>query len=188
MKSHVGLCSLMLTCMICVGCRHRMRPTTLPQLPRPQIQLDTPPDPETPQMIDLIPATPGPESETRLPETRVKRRHRKESPSEVLASPTPPELPSNQPGSETSSPTPEMAIGALSAGGGDTSGRATTILADLDKRLEVISKSILESRKTEIARIKYFELEAKKALESGDANGAVTLANKAKLLLDAVEQ
>jgi predicted acylesterase/phospholipase RssA len=84
-------------------------------------------------------------------------------------------------------PEPGAIIGSLTAGGDATpekKQRAGDLIADLEKRLAALSNDIAKKQRDGITRVRNFEREARKALDSGDAEGAVTLATKAKLLLD----
>jgi len=85
-------------------------------------------------------------------------------------------------------PAPEVAaIGALTAGG-DTNPRmqqdAMDLIASIEKRLNALPAQKVEEQKTQISKVKNFLRQAQEALSSGDAEGAKTLATKAKLLLD----
>ena len=78
-----------------------------------------------------------------------------------------------------------LAIGELT--GGDvnpqTRQEAADLIASNDKRLKALSANILKSQRTQVSKIRNFQKQALDALNSGDAEGAKTLATKAKLLL-----
>ncbi len=84
------------------------------------------------------------------------------------------------------------ALGALTPGGGDQSPRARQEAADLiaatEKRMNALPKETVKAQGAQINKVRNFLREAQSALRSGDAEGARTLAMKAKLLLDDVEK
>jgi ribosomal protein S20 len=93
---------------------------------------------------------------------------------------------------EPPGPSPEQtAIGALSSGG-DANPKAqqdaAELIASIDKRLNALPSQKVEAEKAQISKIKNFQRQAHEALTSGDAEGAKTLATKAKLLLDDLEK
>jgi hypothetical protein len=80
----------------------------------------------------------------------------------------------------------ESAIGALTAGGEttpQTRQEATELIASNDKRLKALPASTVKAQRSQINKILNFQRQAQSALDSGDAEGAKTLATKAKLLL-----
>jgi ribosomal protein S20 len=93
---------------------------------------------------------------------------------------------------EPAAPSPEeTAIGALSSGG-DSNPKAqqdaAELIASIEKRLTALPSQKVEAEKAQISKIKNFQRQAQEALSSGDAEGAKTLATKAKLLLDDLEK
>jgi ribosomal protein S20 len=83
------------------------------------------------------------------------------------------------------------ALGSLTAGG-DTSPQtkqeAEDLIASSEKRLNGLSAQKAEEEKAQVSKVKNFLKDAQDALKSGDAEGAKTLATKAKLLLDDLEK
>lgn len=61
---------------------------------------------------------------------------------------------------------------------------AVDLIASTDRRLKELQISVLVSHRTQIGKIRNFQRQAQRALDSGDAQGANTLATKGKLLLD----
>ena len=100
--------------------------------------------------------------------------------------PAPPNgsTPSNQVAS-AEAPDESLSIGELT--GGDVNPQTKQEAADLitsnDKRLKALSASTLKTQRTQVSKIRNFQKQAQDALNSGDAEGAMTLATKAKLLL-----
>jgi hypothetical protein len=58
------------------------------------------------------------------------------------------------------------------------------MIAANEKRLSGLPSQVVEEQKAQINKVKNFQRQAQEALNSGDAEGAKTLATKAKLLLD----
>jgi hypothetical protein len=85
----------------------------------------------------------------------------------------------------------ETAIGALSLGG-EANPRAQQEAAELiesiDKRINGLDAQKVDAEKGQVSRIKNFQRQAQGALNSGDVEGAKTLATKAKLLLDDLQK
>ena len=61
---------------------------------------------------------------------------------------------------------------------------AVELIASIDQRLKGLQSNFLTSHRTQIGKVRNFQRQAQRALDSGDAQGANTLATKGKLLLD----
>ena len=89
-------------------------------------------------------------------------------------------------------PSPEeTAIGALTAGGEanpQTKQEAADLITSSEKRLNSLPPQKAEDEKAQVSKVKNFLKDAQEALKTGDAEGAKTLATKAKLLLDDLEK
>ena len=148
-----------------------LAPVSLVQVPRPE------PAPllEPPHIV--MPPEPIAAAAANLPRER-RRPVAKEEP-EADQPATPPPVPD------------AVAIGSLTAGG-ETNPQSKQAAADLiasnEKRLKGLSAGKSEARKAEISTLRNFQQQAQEALASGDAEGAMTLATKAKLLLDDLEK
>jgi ribosomal protein S20 len=145
---------------------------TLEDIPEP----DNLPVVETPQ----IKLPPVPVASNAKPKREKKKPAPKPAPEPaqvaIAAPPPPPE---------------ETAIGALTAGGEanpQTKQEAADLIASIEKRLNALSAQKAEEEKTQVSKVKNFWKDAQEALKSGDAEGAKTLATKAKLLLDDLEK
>jgi ribosomal protein S20 len=164
------------------GCWHKTKLAPLPPVMEPVTLVDIPepenlPVVETPQI--RLPAVPyasnaQPKRERKRPAPKVT------TPEPALvASVTPP-------------PTPEeTAIGALTPGGEanpQTKQEAADLIAACEKRLNALPAQKSEDEKAQVSKVKNFLKDAEDALKSGDAEGAKTLATKAKLLLDDLEK
>jgi hypothetical protein len=158
------------------GCRHRRAAATLPPvLQAPDRQ---PPAPDAPPM-----ESPPPDSITSSPQVKVTQTKPKKAPKKSTAKPTVPDLP--PPVDEASTaPTAPASIGELSAGGDASSKtqQANDLIAACEQRANDPSQA--KGQQATIRKVRYFIKEARQALGTGDAEGAMTLATKAKLLLD----
>jgi len=169
------------------GCHRKPVVPPLPQITQP-VDLETPPPPENPPMVEAPPVK-LPPVPTASAASKIKRERRKKA-----AQPTTTAVvaPAPAPASETTPATAEVAaIGALSSGG-DASPRvqqeAAGLIAANDKRLNGLSTQKVEQERAQISKVRNFQRQAQEALNSGDTEGAKTLATKAKLLLDDIEK
>ena len=180
-----------LTCALSLGlsgCRHKPVAPPLPAIAQP-VDLETPPPPDKPQMVEAPPVK-LPPPPTAAAASKPKRERRKSTKTAPAAAPATPTV--QVASAETPSPSPEdTAIGALSSGG-DSSPRAqqeaADLIASIEKRLNALPAQKVEAEKAQISKIKNFQRQAQDALTTGDAEGAKTLATKAKLLLDDLEK
>jgi ribosomal protein S20 len=86
-------------------------------------------------------------------------------------------------------PAEVSAIGELTAGGEanpKSQQEAADMIAANEKRLNALPAQMTDDQKAQISKVKNFQRQAQEALNSGDGEGAKTLATKAKLLLDDV--
>jgi ribosomal protein S20 len=85
----------------------------------------------------------------------------------------------------------DAAVGALT-GGGESNPQArqeaADLIASIEKRLNALPTQMTDEEKTQVSKVRNFWRDAQGALTSGDAEGAKTLATKAKLLLDDLEK
>jgi ribosomal protein S20 len=149
------------------------------------VALEDIPEPENLPMVEAPPE--------KLPPVPVsadagKPKRRKKQAPKVVAPPEP--VPETQVASAAPSPE-ETAIGALTAGGEtnpQTKQEAADLIASIEKRLNALPAQKAEEQKAQVSKVKNFWRDAQEALKSGDAEGAKTLATKAKLLLDDLEK
>jgi hypothetical protein len=117
------------------------------------------------------------------------KRKKKQAP-KVVAPPEP--APGTQIASTAPVPSPEeTAIGALTAGGEtnpQTKQEAADLIASIEKRLNALPAQKADEQKAQVSKVRNFWKDAQEALKTGDAEGAKTLATKAKLLLDDLEK
>jgi ribosomal protein S20 len=167
------------------GCHHKPVVPPLPQITQP-VDLATPPPSENPPLVEAQPVK-LPPVPTASAATKIKR-ERKKKPAQptTTAAVTPP------PGPDAATAPAEVTpIGTLSSGG-DTSPRAQQEAASLitanEKRINGLSTQKVEEEKAQLSKVRNFQRQAQEALNSGDTEGAKTLATKAKLLLDDIEK
>src|SRR6202011_1693781 len=157
---------------------------TLPPAVTP-VALEEIPEPQNLPMVEV--------QQTNLPPVPVvaiagkpKRERKKPAPRGAPA-PEPVQIASVAP-----PPTPEdTAIGALTAGGEanpQTKQEAADLITSSEKRLNALTAQKTEDEKAQVSKVKNFLKDAQEALKTGDAEGAKTLATKAKLLLDDLEK
>lgn len=164
------------------GCRHRMKVATLPPILKPVALVDVPRPAKEPMLeAPHIKMPPEPISAAMARFPRERRRQ------VVRAAPpvAPPPTPTPEPVTEAT------AIGALTAGGPEnpqTRQDAAELIASNERRLSGLSAQKAEAEKAQISTVKNFQRQAQEAMSSGDAEGAKTLAVKAKLLLDDLEK
>jgi hypothetical protein len=78
-------------------------------------------------------------------------------------------------------------IGSLTAGGAAAPAeqqKAAEAITAVEKRLSGLPTSTLEAQRDGVTRVRNFLRQAHNSMDSGDADGALTLATKAKVLLD----
>lgn len=163
------------------GCRHKQQLAPLPPVMSP-VALEEIPEPDDLPMVEApqIKLPPVPVATNAKP----KRERKKPAPKPVTPEPV-------QVASVAPPPPEETAIGALTAGGEaspQTKQDAADLIASSEKRLNALTAQKAEEEKTTVSKVKNFLKDAQEALKSGDAEGAKTLATKAKLLLDDLEK
>jgi ribosomal protein S20 len=164
------------------GCRHKTQIAPLPPVLTPVDLVDIP-RPDNPPLVETPPV--------KLPPVPVSsaaakpKRERKKTPKAVPPAAPPVQIAAVEP------PPEATAIGALTAGGEaspQTRQDAADLLASIEKRLNALPAQATDEQKAQISKVKNFWRDAQEALKSGDAEGAKTLATKAKLLLDDMEK
>ena len=176
MKLWATMPMTLLLCAGLAGCRHKA-PVIAPPPPPPTapVPLEKAPGPP---LIASVPTEPAPLPEKTVPVKKVKK-PRKKAPPAPVPTPAPVEVAS-------SGLPPANVIGTLTTGEASPARRqeAIDLLTALDKRIGGLPTDWKEKQKDGVVRVRYFESQAQVALKGGDAEGAVTLATKAKLLLD----
>ncbi len=185
MKLHRQITRRLLLATLCAGvslglsgCLHRKPRATVPPLNLSPVALATPPPVNDPLVLEapVIVTPPVPIAAAAARPRRERRRPAKAAP----ITPAPIQT-------ATAEGLPEVsAIGALTAGGDSSPQRlqeAADLIASNDKRLKALPVKTVSAKRTEISKIINFQRQAQEALDSGDAEGAKTLATKVKLLL-----
>ncbi len=164
-------------CGTVTGCRHKTKAPAAPPLPPPST-VALVPAPESPTQVQQVPVSPLP-----APSAQPPKKKRRKKPAVMAPVPSAPvEVAVNTP-----PPPPVNVVGSLTAGGdGSPAARqkAAAAIGDVEKELAGLSGATLDAQKDGVARVKNFLRQAHEALKSGDADGASTLAAKAKVLLD----
>jgi outer membrane biosynthesis protein TonB len=179
MRRSFELALTFLVCAVLTGCVHKAKTPIPPPLPPPStVALVPAPEPATPRQVQTVPLKPLP-----TPAEQPQPKKRKKKPVVVTSAAQPPvELATNAP-----SPPPVDVVGSLTAGqDADPAAqqKATAAITAVEKHLSGLSVSTLEAQRDGVARVKNFLRQAHEALKSGDTEGALTLAEKAKVLLD----
>lgn len=94
----------------------------------------------------------------------------------------------NQPGNELA---PELAIGPLTTGGDSSpqsQQQARDLIGSVDRRIASLPARVADQERGQIRRVRNYLVQAKQALNTGDAEGAINVANKAKQIMDEVER
>lgn len=182
-KTRSAIQSLGVACVLAFGvsgCRHKPVVPPLPPITQPVDLVEVPrqqPAPmiQPPQVVlPPVPMASGahPRRERRRKTTTAASTSEAESSSSVVSPET-------------------AAIGSLSLGGvanPRAQQEAADLIGSIEKRLNGLSAQKAEAEKQQVSRIRNFQRQAQDALNSGDVEGAKTLATKARLLLDDLEK
>ena len=169
------------------GCRHKkVQPIVLPQQTPVALAPVQPPD--QPPLIEppkpKLPPVPVAEAASAPKPKKKRSKPPKEAP------PAEPVAPPIQVASAEGSPE-ATAIGALTPGGEQspkTQQEAADLITANDKRLSALPEAKVKAQRSLVSKVRNFQRQAQQAMRSGDADGAKTLATKAKLLLDDLEK
>jgi len=172
------------------GCDQKAPKQVQAQTLAPPIVDTPPPKPATVSTADLpppvvTPPTPPATTADATPEPPPKKPvHHPKKPAETPA----------QSAQETASATPSAtsgvsAIGEFSSGAsGDQKTKTDEMIGNTEKGLNSINRQLSDSEKKTDAQIREFLKQAKDALNTGDVDGAQSLVNKAKVLLEELKQ
>jgi hypothetical protein len=160
------------------GCLHKKAQAAVTLPPPAPVALAPPPTSDHLPMLDVPPVV-TPPVPTAAAASKPKRERRRPAKAAPVTAPAP-QVAAAEGLPEAS------AIGALTAGGDASPQRrqeAADLIAANDKRLKGLSTKTVADKRTEISKIVNFQRQAQEALDSGDAEGAKTLATKVHLLL-----
>lgn len=167
------------------GCLHLHKAPKLPVLtpvltPIPLVDM---PPPANPPLI-AAPVISLPPMPIAAAAATPKREHRRLSPKSATA-------PAEETTPESEPMTDEAAIGDVTAGGAanpQAQHDAASLIHTIQIRLDGLSPQIARRQRPQVNRVRNFWKQAQEALNSGDVEGATTLATKAKLLLDDLDR
>jgi ribosomal protein S20 len=176
------------------GCRHKTQLAPLPVI-QTHVDLLNIPESDNLPLLEPTPVNTLPEP-TAVAATKVKRERKKAAKIAPTAAVPPASAPAPAPApavpTASVEPSPEVtAIGSLTAGGEtnpQAKQEAADLIASIEKRLNAFTAQTTDDQKAQISKVRNFWRDAQAALKSGDAEGAKTLATKAKLLLDDLEK
>ena len=167
------------------GCRHKPVPVAIQVPPPSPVPLEPAPEPKNPPLVASVPSQPIPLPRVTVPPLKKAKRVKRAAPPVQVAAANVPPNPA------AAAPDPSRAIGALTAGGEqvpELHQRAVELIAGNDKRLAGLTAEFKEKQKEQLIRVQNFQKQAQGALGAGDADGAYTLATKAKVLLDDLQK
>jgi ribosomal protein S20 len=154
-----------------------------------QVDLLDIPESDNLPLLEPTPVNTLPEP-TAAAATKVKRERKKAA--KIVPTAAVPPAPAPPVPTASVEPSPEVtAIGSLTAGGEtnpQAKQEAAELIASIEKRLNAFTAQTTDDQKAQISKVRNFWRDAQAALKSGDAEGAKTLATKAKLLLDDLEK
>ncbi|HEY0265075.1 MAG TPA: hypothetical protein VGC07_11195 [Granulicella sp.] len=166
----------------CALLQHHAPPTRPPVIPARAIAPIPPPPPIMERALPELIRTAEPVRVVVIRPRRIVRRPTaKNAPADVAA-----------PGDTSTTAAADdtvVGIGELSDGGASnpvTMQEARSLIAESQRRLDRISKPWSTQQFSQLRRVRDFLNQSRQALNTGDAEGAKTLATKAKLLLDDV--
>jgi len=173
-------------CLLAAGCAsHKAPRAVMPTIVSLPVEILDVPEPALPK-IAPVPA-PSIKVPTASRVARDVRRIGRKPGAPVVAAATPAgatTIPATTPAATPT--TDDTVIGSLTTGDDSASTKqaAGAAITDLEKRLAGLSPDVARTRQTQILQVRDFLKKAREALDSGDASGALTLATKARLLLD----
>jgi len=169
-------CVVLMLPLLMTACEHKQQKAQLPPLAPPDVQNIPPPTNAPPPPNETIPTqatqqAPTPPQPTAQPVRKKKK--------------TPPPADTTQQAANPN-PSPEVsAIGQLSSGDPVELRRKTVdSIASVEVGLQRINRTLDDSEQKTADHIREFIKEAKTALASGDVDGAHTLTDKARVLLN----
>ncbi len=178
-KRAIAAGGALLLCLTLSGCRHRVL-WTPPVSTLGPVPLDAPPDLlDASQLAELPSPDYIPQKDVVPP---VPPRRRPTQPAREAAAPTPPVVPPEN---------AALSLGSLSTGGDSApqaQQQARDLIASIRKRVAALPRNIASQQKNPLRQVNSFLRQAQQALDSGDADGATTLATKARLIMDDIEK
>ncbi len=181
MSGRGGSLLMLVVCLGAAGCRHKAAPPVIPPPAVAPVPLASVPT-QTAQ-LPTEPAQTAPIATVTLPPKPAKKAKKKAvpapaAPAQMASAVTPPPPPA---------PASVSLLGSLAASGDQSAEnrqKAVDVLTANEKAMASLPNDTKRKNRDQIVRIKNFQQDAQKALSGGDTEGAITLATKAKVLLD----
>jgi hypothetical protein len=174
------------------GCDHKTKqPQAQTQTLAPPIVDAQPKQPATVSKAELPPPVVGPPpSQPTTPDTTTKPVAPPKKPARKKSTPAAPAQPTQEASNASATPSPSVpAIGTLSGGAsGDQRSQTEDMINSTEKGVNGITRSLSDAETKTAAQIHEFLKQAREALATGDVDGALTLAKKAKVLLAELNQ
>ncbi|SNT00979.1 hypothetical protein SAMN05421770_103444 [Granulicella rosea] len=175
--------ALLLSVCVLAGCRHKPNPVVLAAQTQAPEPLVAPPEPAKAPVVEQQPLPKAPVVTVKPP--RKPRR----KPAPVAPKPVETPVPAPVQVASAGAPAPDGAsvIGALTTGGDASPQKhqqAADLIAACNKRLVELPAGLVEQQRLQVGQVKNFLRQSQAALDSGDSEGSLNLATKAKLLLD----
>jgi hypothetical protein len=145
--------------------------------------VDIPPPENPPVIAELPPPQVVPPVQATAPPKRTPRRKPAPAPKEGPAAPPTQVAGAAEPAA--------LAIGSLTTGGESvpqTQQEARDLIVAIQKRIAALPRNVASQQKSQLRQVNRFLKQAQQALDSGDAEGAMTLATKARLIMDDIEE
>ncbi len=183
MKTHLSGVAWLLP-LVLTACVHKTHQAATQPLAPPII--DTPPPSPAPPPAELPPPVVTVPGQTSAPQTTAQTAPPEEAPKPKVHH----KKSANKETEQASSGVPEVsAIGQLSPGDPtDMQQQTLSSIASTERSLNEITRKLNDQEQKTAAQIREFIKQAKTALASSDVDGAHTLALKAKVLLDEINQ
>lgn len=166
-------CVILVLPLLMAACEHKQQKAQLPPLAPPDVAKIPPPPNPPPPANETIATKPTQEAPTPpVPAEKPVVKKKKPKPTDTTE--------------QAANPNPEVsAIGQLSSGDPAEFRRQTVdSIASVERGLHNINRPLDESEQKTADHIREFIKEAKAALDSGDIDGAHTLSDKARVLLN----
>jgi len=167
-------CVVLMLPLLLTACEHKQQRAQLPPLAPPDVANIPPPPNAPPPPNETIPTQPTQQAPTppKPTEQPVKKKKKTQPPADTTQ--------------QAANPSPEVsAIGQLSSGDPVELRRQTVdSIASVEVGLQRINRTLDDSEQKTADHIREFIKEAKAALASGDVDGAHTLTDKARVLLN----
>ena len=179
----VRIAGLLFLSMLLAGCRHKTVWTPPASLTAP-IALDIPDEPQDPGLIAEVPPPVFVPPEPVEPPKPPARRRAPAAPTGKEATPPPAQVASAEDPAS-------LAIGSLSTGDDlspQVQQQARDLIGSIQKRIQALPRSTASQQKSQLRQVTNFLKRAQQALDSGDADGAMTLATKARLIMDDIDK